>query len=124
MNNKVVLMGLGLVVGLFVGIGLTWYTTSNFTTQAIIEAEIKFNELLEVEKSKYSSKISSLERTKSNLEYTLVSTEMFIDSLNTTISNRGKELNQIKKKYNEKLSSIDGMSHNELTDFFSKRYQY
>ncbi len=124
MNNKVVLMGLGLVVGLFVGIGLTWYTTSNFTTQAIIEAEIKFNELLEVEKSKYSSKISSLERTKSNLEYTLVSTEMFIDSLNTTISNRGKELNQIKKKYNEKLSSIDGMSHNELTNFFSKRYQH
>ena len=124
MKNNVVSIGLGIVIGLVVGIGLTWYLTNNFVDQAVIEAELKFNELLEQEKSKYSTQISSLERTKENLEYTLVSTEMVIDSLNTTINTRSKELNKIKRKYYEELSNIDGMSHNELTDFFAKRYKY
>lgn len=124
MKNNAVSIGLGIVIGLVVGIGLTWYLTSDFVDQAVIEAELKFNELLEQEKSKYSTQISSLERTKENLEYTLVSTEMVIDSLNTTINTRSKELNKIKRKYYEELSNIDGMSHNELTDFFAKRYKY
>ncbi len=124
MKNNVASIGLGIVIGLVVGIGLTWYLTNDFVDQAVIKAELKFNELLEQEKSKYSTQISSLERTKENLEYTLVSTEMVIDSLNTTINTRSKELNKIKRKYYEELSNIDGMSHNELTDFFAKRYKY
>jgi len=124
MKNSVIPAGLGVIMGLVVGIGLTWYMTSDLVTQATSEAEIKFNELLESEKTKFSEKIGTLTELKENLEYTLISTETIVDSLNTTISTRSKELNQIKKKYAEQISSIDGMSHNELTDFFSNRYNY
>ena len=122
MKNSVIPAGLGVIMGLVVGIGLTWYMTSDLVTQATSEAEIKFNELLESEKTKFSEKIGTLTELKENLEYTLISTETIVDSLNTTISTRSKELNQIKKKYAEQISSIDGMSHNELTDFFTERY--
>ena len=122
MKNSVVFAGLGIVAGLIIGSGLTWYTTNNLVTQAVIEAEIKFNELLEVEKSKFSKEISTLTELKKNLEFTLISTETIVDSLNTTISTRSKQLNQIKKEYDKQLSNIDGMSHNELTNFFTERY--
>ena len=124
MKNNVISIGLGITIGLVVGVGSTWYLTNDFINQATIEAEFKFNELLEQEKSKYSTQISSLEKTKENLEYTLTFTKITIDSLNTTINTRSKELNKIKRKYYEELSNIDGMSHNELTDFFAKRYKY
>jgi len=122
MKNSVLLAGLGIVAGLIIGAGLTWYTTSDLVTQAAIEAEIKFNELLEAEKIKFSKEISTLTELKENLESTLISTETVVDSLNITISTRSEQLNQIKKEYDKQLSNVDGMSHNELTDFFSKRY--
>lgn len=122
MKNNVLLAGLGIVAGLIIGAGLTWYTTSDLVTQAAIEAEIKFNELLEAEKSKYQGKLDKITFVKNNLEHTLISTEVVIDSLNTTIDNRSKELNRIKRKYAQQLSNIDGMSHNELTNFFTERY--
>jgi hypothetical protein len=122
MKNNVISIGLGIIMGLVAGVGLTWYITKDLTTQAVIDAEIKFNELLEVEKSKYQGKLDRITFVKDNLEYTLTSTEMVIDSLNTTINNRSKELNRIKRKYAQQLSNIDGMSHNELTNFFTERY--
>ena len=122
MNNSVLLAGLRIVAGLSIGAWLTQYTTSDLVTQAAIEAEIKFNELLEAEKIKFSKEISTLTELKENLESTLISTETVIDSLNITISTRSEQLNQIKKEYDKQLSNVDGMSHNELTDFFSKRY--
>ncbi len=123
MKNSVVFVGLGAIIGLVAGIGLTWYMTSDLVTQATAEAEIRFNELLESEKTKFSKEIGTLTELKENLEYTLTSTENVVDSLNTTISIRSKELNQIKKKYAKQISSIDSMSHNELTNFFSNRYK-
>jgi len=122
MKNNVVSMGLGIIIGLVVGVGLTWYMTNDLTTQAVIEAELKFNELLEAEKSKYQSELSQVTRIQQNLEYNLTSAELAIDSLNTTISTRSNELNKIRKQYAKQMSDIDGMSHNELTDFFTKRY--
>jgi len=122
MKNNVVSMGLGIIIGLVVGVGLTWYMTNDLTTQAVIEAELKFNELLETEKSKYQSELSQVTQIQQNLEYNLTSAELAIDSLNITIDTRSKQLNQIKRKYVKKLSDIDSMSHNELTDFFTKRY--
>jgi len=124
MKNSVVFVGLGIIMGLVAGAGLTWYMTSDLVTQATAEAEIRFNELLESEKAKFSEEIGTLTELKENLEYTLISTETIVDSLNTTISTRNKEINQIKRKYAEQISSIDGMSHNELTNFFSNRYNY
>lgn len=122
MKNSVISMGLGIIVGLVVGIGLTWYMTSDLVTQATAEAEIRFNELLEAEKAKYSREIGTLTELKENLEYTLISTETVVDSLNTTISIRNNELDKIKEEYVKQMSDIDGMSHNELTDFFARRY--
>ena len=122
MKNNVVSMGLGIIIGLVVGVGLTWYMTNDLTTQAVIEAELKFNELLEAEKSKYQSELSQVTRIQQNLEYNLTSAELAIDSLNTTISTRSNELNKIRKQYAKQMSDIDGMSHNELANFFTKRY--
>ena len=122
MNNNVVSVGLGIIIGLVVGVGLTWYMTSDLITQATTEAEIRFNELLEIEKAKHEGELDKIAKIQENLEYNLTSTEMVVDSLNTTILTRSKELNKIKRKYAQQISSIDGMSHNELTDFFTKRY--
>ena len=122
MKNNVISIGLGIITGLVIGIGLTWYVTNDFTTQAVIDAELRFNQLLEEEKAKYEDKLGKVTQIQENLEHNLASAEIAIDSLNTTINTRSKQLNQIKRKYAKKLSDIDGMSHNELTDFFTKRY--
>lgn len=121
-NNNILTISIGLIIGLVIGSGITWYLTNDFVGNAVIEAELKFNELLEVEKSKYQNELNQVARLQENLEYNLASAELAIDSLNTTISTRNKELNRIKKKYNDQMSSINGMSHNELTEFFAKRY--
>ena len=122
MKNNVISIGLGIVIGLVAGIGLTWYMTKDLATKAIIDGGGKVNELLETEKSKYQGELDKITFAKNNLEYTLTSTEMVVDSLNTAIDNRSKELNRIKRKYAQQLSNIDGMSHNELTNFFTERY--
>ena len=122
MKGNITAVGIGLLTGLFIGILVTWYITNDFVNNATIEAELKFNELLKIEKSKYQSELNQVTRIQENLEYNLASAELAIDSLNTTISTRNKELNKIRKQYAEQMSDIDGMSHNELTDFFAKRY--
>ena len=122
MNNITGLVIVGLVLGLLVGGGITWYLVQDFANNAVVEAELHFNDLLETEKGKFNEELASLENTKEGLELTLTTTQGKVDSLNTTIKNRGKELKKIKRKYNEKISSIDGMSHNELTEFFANRY--
>ena len=122
MKNNVISIGLGIITGLVIGIGLTWYITNDFTTQAVIDAELRFNQLLEEEKAKYKDELGKVTQIQKNLEHNLTSAEIAIDSLNTTINTRSKQLNQIKRKYAKKLSDIDSMSHNELTDFFAKRY--
>lgn len=122
MNGKILTIGIGLLIGLVVGSSITWYLTSDFVNKAVIEAELKFNELLETEKSKYQNELGQVTRIQKNLEYNLASAELAIDSLNTTISTRSEELDKIRKKYVKQMSDIDGMSHNELTDFFAKRY--
>lgn len=122
MKGNIAAVGIGLLTGLFIGILVTWYITNDFVNNATIEAELKFNELLKIEKSKYQSELNQVTRIQENLEYNLASAELAIDSLNTTISTRNKELNKIRKQYAEQMSDIDGMSHNELTDFFAKRY--
>jgi uncharacterized protein (UPF0333 family) len=122
MNGKILTIGIGLLIGLVVGSSITWYLTSDFVNKAVIEAELKFNELLETEKSKYQNELGQVTRIQKNLEYNLASAELAIDSLNTTISTRSEELDKIRKKYVKQMSDIDGMSHNELTDFFAERY--
>ena len=122
MKNNVISIGLGIITGLVIGIGLTWYITNDFTTQAVIDAELRFKQLLGEEKAKYKDELDKVTQIQESLEHNLASAEIAIDSLNTTINTRSKQLNQIKKKYAKKVSDIDSRSHNELTDFFTKRY--
>ena len=112
MKGNVLTICIGLLIGIVIGSSITWYLTSDFVGNAVVEAELKFNELLEAEKSKYQNELGVLTELKENLESTLISTEIIVDSLNTTISTRSKELDKIRKKYAEQMSDIDGMSPN------------
>ena len=55
MNGKVLTISIGLLIGLVIGSSITWYLTSDFVNKAVVEAELKFNELLETEKSKHQN---------------------------------------------------------------------
>ncbi len=123
MKGNVLTISIGLLLGLIIGGATTWHFTSNLINNAVVEAELKFNELLEIEQAKYNIKVDKLETVKNNLNDILSISEHTIDSLNTTIFIRSNELNKIKRKYDKQISSIDGMSHNELADFFSERYR-
>jgi len=116
-------IGIGICIGLLVGGAITWYLTRDFTNQAVVEAELKFNELLEEEKTKLSGEISTLKKSKEDLKALLGNTKQVVDSLNASIISRNKDLEQLKDKYNDQISNIYGMSHNELTDFFANRYK-
>ena len=116
-------IGIGVCIGLLIGGALTWYLTRDFANQAIVEAELRFNELLEKEKTKLSAEIFTLEKSKKDLEEILGNTKQVVDSLNASIASRNKDLDNLKKKYNDQISDIYGMSHNQLTDFFSNRYK-
>lgn len=116
-------VSIGICIGLLVGGALTWYLTKDFANQAVIEAELRFNELLEQEKTKLSTKMSTLEKTKTDLEGILNETKQTVDSLNASIASRNKDLDKLKQKYNDQISDIYGMSHNQLTDFFANRYK-
>jgi len=122
MKGNILTICIGLLIGLVIGSSITWYLTSDFINNAVVEAELKFNELLEAETSKHQNELGQVTRIQENLKYNLASAELAIDSLNTTISTRSKELDKIRKKYVKQMSDIDGMSHNELTDFFAERY--
>lgn len=122
MKGNILTISIGLLIGLAVGSSVTWYLTSDFINNAVVEAELKFNELLEAEKSTHQDQIGKITQIQENLEYNLISAEMVIDSLSTTINTRSRELNKIKRKYDKQISAINSMSHNELTEFFTKRY--
>ena len=124
MKFQLTIYGLIFLLGILIGGGVVWYIVNDFVNKAKIEAEQKFNDLLDQEKSKYSTKLLNLESSKEELELLVNSTQNEIDSLNFAISTRTKELNRLKKDYNDKVSKINGISHNELTTFFSNRYGY
>ena len=124
MKFQLTIYGLIFLLGMLIGGGIIWFIVNDFVNKAKIEAEQKFNDLLDQEKSKYSTKLLNLESSKEELELLVNSTQNEIDSLNFAISTRTKELNRLKKDYNDKVSKINCMSHNELTTFFSNRYGY
>ena len=70
MKNNVISIGLGIITGLVIGIGLTWYITNDFTTQAVIDAELRFNQLLEEEKAKYEDELGKVTQIQENLNIT------------------------------------------------------
>ena len=121
-NVRLISLGIGLLIGGILGGVAVWSMTKNFVDRAVTAAEERFEGLLQDEKDKLQEKVDDATRLKDRLEATLIETESKVDSLNTTIENRNKELIKIKRNYDKKVSSIDNMSHNELSDFFAERY--
>ena len=124
MKMQLTIYGLIFLLGIIIGGGVLWYVMDDIVDKAELKAEQKFNDLLNQEKSKFTTEITNLQNSKEQLELLTNSIQNKVDSLNITISKRNKELDKIKKDYNDKVSKIDGMSHNELTTFFSNRYRY
>ena len=121
-NVRLISLGIGILIGGILGGVAVWSMTKNFVDRAVMAAEERFDSLLEEEKDKLQDKVDDATKLKERLEVTLVETESKVDSLNTTIQNRNKQINKLKKDYDKTLNGIDNMSHNELSDFFAKRY--
>lgn len=121
-DNLVTLLGISLLIGMVIGGLGVWGLYRDQVRKAEEKAEERFYELLNETKFKYETQITTLQNLKSNLETTVSSTSLAVDSLNKAISTRNWELNRLKKEYNEKVSTIDGMSNNGLTTFFTDRY--
>jgi len=121
-NVRLISLGIGLLIGGILGGVAVWSMTKNFVDRAVTAAEERFDSLLEEEKDKLQDKVEDANRLKDKLEETLLVTESKVDSLSTTIQNRNKQIDELKKDYDKTLNGIDNMSHNELSDFFAKRY--
>ena len=121
-NVRLISLGIGLLIGGILGGVAVWSMTKNFVDRAVAASEERFDSLLEEEKEKLQDKVDDANKLKDRLEITLNETESKVDSLNTTIQNRNKQINKLKKDYDKTLNGIDNMSHNELSDFFAKRY--
>mgnify|MGYP000462877505 FL=1 len=121
-NVRLISLGIGILIGGILGGVAVWSMTKNFVDRAVMAAEERFDSLLEEEKDKLQDKVDDATKLKERLEVTLVETESKVDSLNTTIQNRNKQIDKLKKDYDKTLNGIDNMSHNELSDFFAKRY--
>jgi len=121
-NVRLISLGIGLLIGSVLGGVAVWSMTKNFVDRAVAAAEERFDSLLEEEKEKLQGKVDDANKLKERLEVTLNETESKVDSLNTTIQNRNKQLADLKKDYDKTIDNISIMSHNELSDFFAKRY--
>ena len=121
-NVRLISLGIGILIGGILGGVAVWSLTKNFVDRAVVAAEERFDSLLEEEKEKLQDKVDDANKLKDRLEVTLNETESKVDSLNTTIQNRNKQLVDLKKDYDKTIDNISIMSHNELSDFFAKRY--
>ena len=121
-NVRLISLGIGLLIGSILGGVAVWSMTKNFVDRAVAAAEERFDSLLEEEKEKLQDKVDDANKLKDRLEVTLNETESKVDSLNTTIQNRNKQLADLKKDYDKTIDNISSMSHNQLSDFFAKRY--
>jgi len=121
-NVRLISLGIGLLIGGILGGVAVWSMTKNFVDRAVAAAEERFDSLLEEEKEKLQDKVDDANKLKDRLEVTLNETESKVDSLNTTIQNRNKQLADLKDDYDKTLDNISDMSHNQLSDFFAKRY--
>ena len=121
-NVRLISLGIGLLIGGILGGVAVWSMTKNFVDKAVMAAEERFDSLLEEEKEKLQDKVDDANKLKDRLEITLNETESKVDSLNTTIQNRNKQLADLKKDYDKTIDNISIMSHNELSDFIAMRY--
>ena len=87
------------------------------TPKLIIESLIKENN------QKYQNELNSLHLLTDSLNQEVITANSKTDSLRTSISIRNRELNKLRKKYNETVATIDSMSNDELAKFLTDRYK-
>jgi hypothetical protein len=114
MKNQIVL--LILITSLFWILGC--YVYVDLTKEKCVDC----NSLIEENVKNYQIQLLNLQLVRDSLKYEVSVANSKIDSLNNSISSRNKELNKLRKKYNETIASIDGMSNDELSKFFTDRY--
>ena len=117
MNNVgQILSFIGILV---LGVALGYFFTLKHAEQ---QAEEKFLKMLEKNTLEYKNKLLLLQDTRDSLQFQITQVNLVVDSLNTSITERNNELNELRDDYSETVGSISDMSNNELVDFFSNRY--
>jgi len=79
--------------------------------------------IIEENNKQYQDKLDSLVLFKDSLEKEINLSNYKTDSLNLVIYNRNKELNKLRKKYDETINVINSMSNDELAKFLTDRYK-
>jgi len=79
-------------------------------------------EVIEANNKKYQNELDSLQLVRDSLNQEVTIANSKTDSLKVSIAIRNRELNKLRKKYNETVANIDSMSNDELSEFFANRY--
>ena len=107
------------IVGcVLLGFGIGVYITWNKWQQSNQEYQIRIDK----NRDMYNQQLENLQSYKDSIESKIIQYETKVDSLNTSISDRNKAIDNLKQEYDEKIDSITSMSHHELIKFFSNRY--
>ncbi len=78
--------------------------------------------LIKENNQKYQNELNSLHLLTDSLNQEIITANSKTDSLKVSIAIRNRELNKLRKKYNETVANIDSMSNDELSEFFANRY--
>jgi predicted nucleic acid-binding Zn-ribbon protein len=84
---------------------------------------IDYSVLVDENNKKYQNELDSLNLLRDSLEKEIIVAEFKSDSLRNSISARNKELNKLRKQYNETIAAIDSMSNDKLVEFLTNRYK-
>ena len=79
--------------------------------------------LIKENNQKYQNELNSLYLLTDSLNQEVTIANSKTDSLRVSISIRNRELNKLRKKYNETVATIDSMSNDELAKFLTDRYK-
>jgi len=116
---KSFILAIATIIGFFgIGFGVGGYWMWNKWN----ESKIEYQQKLQDNQAEYEQQLKDLTLYKDSLENKINTISTTIDSLNTSIANRTEALDSIKQEYDEQISNINNMSHNELVSFFSNRY--
>jgi cell division protein FtsB len=115
MKNQILLIVL--ITSLFWFLGCYMYI--DLTHKDCIDCSV----LVDENNKKYQNELDSLNLLRDSLEKEIIVAEFKSDSLRNSISARNKELNKLRKQYNETIATIDSMSNDKLVEFLTNRYK-
>jgi len=114
MKNQILLIVL--ITSLF------WFLGCYMYIDLIHKDCIDCSVLVDENNRKYQNELDSLQLVRDSLNQEVTIANSKTDSLKVSITIRNRELNKLRKKYNETVANIDSMSNDELSEFFANRY--